>query len=538
MDRRGFLTKGVPAAAATVAAVKGSHAKGGMTPGDPGSASARSAYNTENAAPMLFGTNRRTAAGLEPYVPDAEIPWNERTVAHLLRRTTFLPTWVDIKAGLTMQPGELVDTLLEDAPLPPSPGQWIDAIYEKPVTDDEERAYENRNRNNMNELRGWWADLMAQSGLNLTEKMVLFWSGHITSESREVEIPQFMYRQNLLFRNHVFGDFRQLIKETNYDAAMLRYLGGDINERREPNENYARELMELYTMGEGHYTEQDIKEAARALTGWRLDEFSSYDPFFNPLYHDTGNKTFMGQTIVGQDSLAGRFEGDQVVDIIFQREEVATFMCRKFYRYFVYSDPFAVDGEIVNGLAEVFRQNDYRIRPVLQTLLKSRHFFDKVNQGAMIKSPAVLIAGLARQLSNQSMPEGLAERMEELEQELMNPPTVQGWEDYRTWISTTTFPRRVAMANEFIYGGSGIPATDVRAWAKTIDDHNDAEKLIDNILTMLIPKPVSSSRRAQYLNTMLGGAPVYDWDVDAAAAESGLRAALQQIFEAPDFELY
>ncbi len=491
---------------------------------------------------MLYGAKRRTASGLGPYVPSTQQPWDKRAVAHLLRRATFLPSWANLVTGQTYQPGALVDLLLEDAPLPPDPGAWVNEIYDKPVTMEELSAYKNLNEGLVGNLQAWWAKQMALTGMNASERMTLFWSGHITSEAREVKVPQFLYYQNLLFRNNVFGDFRALMKAVNHDAAMLRYLGGDLNVQGNPNENYARELMELYTMGEGHYTEQDIKEAARCLTGWRLDEFTSYDPVFSPLIHDTANKTFMGRTILGRSSLDGRFEADEVVDIIFEREEVARFICRKLYLNFVYSDPAAVDGVIVDGLADVFRTNNYQIKPVLATLLKSQHFFDEVNRSAMIKSPAVYVAGLARQLGNMPAPSTLAGDMKTLEQELMNPPTVRGWEDYRTWISTVTYPSRKAIGDRFITGqmpgGSSTSPMDTVAWARTIDDYADAEKLLDNILLLLLPKPVSASRRAVFLNTLMGGAPVYEWDITAPNAGTRLAALLKDIVSAPDFQLH
>jgi uncharacterized protein (DUF1800 family) len=491
---------------------------------------------------MLYGSVRRTASSLDPYVPSTQQPWDRIMVSHLLQRATYLPTWAELSAGLAMQPGDLVDLLLNDAPLPASPGQWVSDIVEKPVTREEEQAYENRNKSLVSSLQNWWADQMAMSGMNATERMVTFWSGHITSEAREVKLAPLLYYQNLMFREYVFGDFKQLMKNTNHNAGMLRYLGGDINDGRNPNENYARELMELFTMGEGHYTEQDIKEAARCLTGWRLDEFTSYDSYFSPLFHDINNKTFMGRTIVGRDSLDGRFEGDEVVDIIFEREEVALFICRKLYLYFVYSDPFAVDGVIVEGLADIFRQNNYAILPVLAALFKSQHFFDAVNRGAMIKSPAVYTAGMSRQFGNKPSASTLADDMEMLEQELMNPPTVQGWDDYRSWISTVTYPRRKAIAERYLTGqmpgGSSAPALNTIAWAKLIDDNDDAEKLLDNILTLLLPVAVSQSRRTEYLNTMLGGAPVYEWDIDAPNAAVRLQALLSAITAAPDFQLH
>ena len=491
---------------------------------------------------MLFGAERRTLSGLEPFVPSGAQPWDAIRAGHLLRRTTFLPTWSELKAALAMSPGDVVDVLLDVVVDPPAPGAWISEIAAKPTTTDEINAYRSQNAANMNALRAWWADLMVNRGMSLVEKMSLFWHGHITGEGAVVLVPQFMYQQNALFRSYALGNFKELMKAVNHDPAMLRYLDGEINIGANPNENYARELMELYTMGEGHYTEQDIREAARCLSGWRLDEFTSFDATFSPLYHDTGNKTFMGRTIVGHSSLDGRFEGDEVVDIIFEDDSVAKFICRKLYEAFVYDNPAAVDGDIVTGLAQVFRNNNYEIKPVLETLLKSAHFFDVVNIGAMIKSPAVLEAGLARQLSAHPGGDRLVGDMKVLEQHLLDPPNVAGWEGYRTWVSTTTYPFRKSFAERFITGimpgGSSQTPMDIVPWGKQFDDFNDANKLLDNILKLLLQVNVSDTRRASYLQTMLGGAPVYEWDIDAPNAGTNLRNTLVRIISAPDFQLH
>lgn len=498
--------------------------------------------NRKQLPPMLFGKARRTQAGLEPYVPTASRPWDARRVSHLLRRATFLPTWTELSSALAQQPGALVDQLLDVATEPQPPGSWVSEIPARPTTVDEEAAYNSQNQAWMNDLRGWWTERMAASGMNIVEKMTLFWHGHVTTEASFVKVPQYMFQQNALFRAFALGNFRDLMKEINHDPAMLRYLDGEINIGGNPNENYARELMELYTMGEGKYTEQDIKEAARCLTGWRLDEFTSFDATFNPLYHDSGNKTFMGRTIVGRSSLDGRFEGDEVVDIIFEDPAVATFICRQLYLAFVYNNPAAVDGDVVSAMAQVFRDNDYEIKPVIEALLKSAHFFDDVNIGAMIKSPAVFEVGLARQLEASPGGARMFADMRVLEQHLLDPPTVAGWDGYRTWISTTTYPFRKSYAGRFITGqmpgGSGQTPMDVVAWGKKFSDPYNADILIDDILTLLLPQPVSATRRASYLQTMLGGAPVYEWNIDAPNADVNLRNMLARITAAPDFQLH
>ncbi len=492
--------------------------------------------------PMLYGAQRRTLSGLDPWTPSPSEPWDAHRAAHLLRRATLLPTWTDVQYALTRTPADLIRDLMRPLPDAGEPGTWVSEIAPRPTTVDEENAYRSQNLSNMDSLRGWFIDRLVSEQRSIRESMVLFWHRHITTEATVVLIPQFLFLQNRLFRDHAMGNFRDLMKAVNHDAAMLRYLDGEINVGGNPNENYARELMELYTMGEGHYTEQDIKEAARCLTGWRLDEFSSFDASFNPLYHDSGNKIFMGRTIVGRTSLDGRFEGDEVVDIIFEDPAVARFICRKLYLAFVYNNPAAVDGDIVEEMATVFRDNNYEIAPVVEALLSSQHFFDTVNIGAMIKSPATLMVGLARQLGMNPGGNRIHADMRTLEEYLFNPPTVAGWDGYRTWVSTTTYPYRKAFAERFITGqmpgGSGQTPMDIVAWGKQFPSYNDANALLDSILLLLLPMPVSSTRRESFLQSLLGGAPVYEWDIDAPNADANLRNLLVRIVAAPDFQLH
>ncbi|HOJ04178.1 MAG TPA: DUF1800 domain-containing protein [Bacteroidota bacterium] len=492
--------------------------------------------------PMLYGVQRRTQSGLEPWTPSPAEPWDARRAAHLLRRATMLPAWQDVQYALTRSPGDMVRELLRAMPDAGEPGSWVSEIAPRPTTVDEENAYRSGNAARMNELRSWFVNRMVSEQRSIRESMVLFWHRHVTTEASVVLIPQFLYQQNMLYRDFALGNFRDMMKAVNHDPAMLRYLDGEINVGGNPNENYARELMELYTMGEGHYTEQDIKEAARCLTGWRLDEFTSFEANFSPLHHDSGNKIFMGRTIVGRSSLDGRFEGDEVVDIIFEDPAVARFICRKLYLAFVYNNPAAVDGAVVEDMATLFRDNNYEIAPVVEALLSSQHFFDNVNIGAMIKSPAALLIGLARQLGAHPGGDRIAADMRTLEEFLFNPPTVAGWDGYRTWVSTTTYPYRKAFAERFITGqmpgGNGQTPMDIVAWGKQFPGFNDANALLDAILLLLLPMPVSSTRRESFLQSMLGGAPVYEWNIDAPNADANLRNLLVRIVAAPDFQLH
>ena len=478
---------------------------------------------------------RRTLAGLEPYVPTPQQPWDFVRASHLLRRTIFLPTYDQVQFALTKTPGEVIDLLLQDQPLPASPGGWVDELLIKPTTTEEKNQYESQNLSRMESLRAWWCSLMKNDSLSLVEKMTFFWHGHITSEGKEVLIPQLIYHQNQMLRSFALGNFKEMMKRVNSDAAMLRYLGGDINVKGKPNENYGRELMELYTIGLDNYTEQDIKENARVLTGWRVNEFQSLESYFDPNLHDSGNKTVMGRTILGRSTYSGgKEESDDLINIIFDRQEVATFICRKLYRTFVYDNPARVDETIVTEMANVFRQNNYELKPALGALLKSKHFFDDVNIGAMIKSPANFDIGLYRQLELSASGGAISTEMKSMEQTVIDPPNVKGWEGYRTWISTTTYPFRKTFAERAVTS----KRNEIQQWVKKFASYTDVNIFLETVLALFLPKPISTTRRKIFLDTLLNGAYATDWNIDDARFQQTTINLLTLIVNAPDYQLH
>ncbi|MCY7360810.1 MAG: DUF1800 domain-containing protein, partial [Ignavibacteria bacterium] len=252
---------------------------------------------------------------LSPFIPSISRPWNKKLAAHLLGRTMFGAKESDINYILTLTPGEAVDLLFQNYPLPDSPGSWVTEI---PVYNN------NLNNFRMNMLRYWWLKVVYEQPVSFREKMVLFWHNHFTSEGVTVRIPQHMYIQNNLFRNNVFGNFKNLSKLVTKDPAMLYYLDGRLNTVTSPNENYSRELLELFTIGIGNYTENDVREGARALTGWTINGLNS---LFVSSRHDNGMKTYFGQT--------GNYNDDDVVNIIFSQNQTAVTFMKKIYKNFI-----------------------------------------------------------------------------------------------------------------------------------------------------------------------------------------------------------
>lgn len=361
---------------------------------------------------------------------------------HLLSRAAFGGTPKEIEALTGLTYGEVVKKMIGEmktAPSSPVPF-WID---EAPVNQrelrqklqslpEEERKEMIRLIRRMQnerqwELKGWWIQEMCTTPTPLTEKMTLFWHNHFTSSLQKCRSTRLMHNQIQLYRKFAKGNFKSFVKAVTKDPAMAIYLDSQTNRKGKPNENFGRELMELFTLGEGHYTEADIKQAARAFTGYTINQ--AMGKFhFRPRLHDWGKKTFMGQE--------GYFEGDDIVDIIFQKEQVSLYITQKLWKEFISPTP---NSEEVRRLAEIFRKNNYDVAPLLEALFTSPHFWDSKNRGTLIKSPVELIVGTVRLFGSPvKKNEILARACAQLGQNVLDPPNVKGWEGGGRWITTTT----------------------------------------------------------------------------------------------------
>ncbi|MEM1357976.1 MAG: DUF1800 domain-containing protein [Bacteroidota bacterium] len=274
----------------------------------------------------------------------------------------------------------------------------------------------------------WLMRMASREESPLLERMTLFWHGHFACESKTGALA--VGQLNTL-RKHALGNFRDLILAVAQDPAMIRYLNNQQNRKFKPNENFARELMELFTIGRGNYTEQDIKEAARAFTGWSSDRENNY--VFRTRLHDYGEKTFMGQT--------GNFNGEDIVDIILQKKETADFICRKIYRYFVNEQ---VDETNVQSLSNSFYKSNYDLDKLMRDLFSSNWFYAPENRGNKIKSPIEFLAGMVRQLGISKVNLQSAINFQRaLGQVLFRPPNVAGWPGGKSWIDNSTLLLRL-----------------------------------------------------------------------------------------------
>ena len=296
-------------------------------------------------------------------------------------------------------------------------------------------------RQNLNQMRRWWISRMVESPRPLEEKLTLFWHGHFATSNRKVKSTYCMYRQNQTFRTHAAGNWRTLLIAASKEPAMLIYLDNGKSRRQSPNENFARELMELFTLGEGHYTEADIREAARALTGWSLDR-KRFVFRFRPGMHDGGIKTFMGKE--------GRLKGEDIIDAILSRKQASLYISRKLWEFFAYLDP---EPEIVDGLAAVLRENNFEFRPVLRTMFKSSAFYSEKAVRTQVKSPVQWLVSTIKAGALDVPPPFLVSRgLAALGQDLFNPPNVKGWDGGLTWISASSLVQRYSFTGNLVHG--------------------------------------------------------------------------------------
>lgn len=357
---------------------------------------------------------------------------HQKKIQHLLLRAGFIcaPTVIEAYRNLSIK--DVFDTLWNDSANPEplkSAGTMPDVERVKDMTQQERMEYFKKVGKESKALNVEWIDLMSSTKGVLREKMTLFWHGHFACHS---VIPYFGQYLNNQLRQNALGKFSDLLMAVSKSPAMLQYLNNEQNRKESPNENFAREVMELFTMGRGNYTEDDIKNAARAYTGWRFNRNGEF--VFAQHQHDDGIKTFLGQT--------GNFNGDDILNIILQQPATATFIVRKIYTWFVSG---TIDEEICKSLADSFRK-DYDVGKLMRNIFTSDWFYDEKNIGSHIKSPVELIVNLKRtipiQTNNPDAPI-FVERV--LGQVLFNPPNVAGWKGGKNWIDSSSLMFRLSL---------------------------------------------------------------------------------------------
>jgi uncharacterized protein (DUF1800 family) len=510
------------------------------------------ASKTKKKAPLQqvpFASPARVLTGINPYAGQ----WTTNEVIHLLKRTMFGAKKADVDYFLSTTINQAVDELLNPiAPNPTPPLKeyatsttlgvnadgnilqgttWINDFNSDGTVQSQRRA----------SYKKWWTGVMINQDRSIREKMILFWVNHFGNESGDVGNTNWVYQQHNTIRQNVLGNFKQMVKVLTTDVAMLRYLNGYLNTATAPDENFARELQELFTVGKGpdsKYTESDVKEAAKVLTGWQVNG-TTYQSVFTSSRHSTANKTFSSfynnTVITGRTgATAGDLELTDLLNMIFANNEVAKFMVRKLYRWFVYYDIDATtEANVISPLADIFRTNNYNIKPVLSALLKSEHFFDVANQGCVIKTPADIVIGSMREFEVK-MPlqsdwdtsyghwNTLYAHMTLQGLVLHDPPNVAGLPAFyqepafhEIWINTDSLPKRNQYTD--IMTNTGYSRNNFRmqfdfvAVAKTFSNPGNPNDVVDDALKYLYRIQVSPQVKAQMKTQMLLSNQQYDY---------------------------
>jgi len=376
----------------------------------------------------------------QPWAPSPKDPWNLKWAGHLYRRAGFGGSPTELNEAVARGLPATLDLLLTGKPDADALEQVLITVGRRAAESGNDLA--NRLGEQGFDLRAWWVYAMLNGGCPAHEKMTLFWHNHFATSIAKVRRTTLMFNQNRLIRQHALGKFGPFLFDMSKDAAMIVWLDNNSNLKSHPNENYAREVMELFTLGVGHYTEKDIREAARAFTGWQTNG-NDFD--FNARFHDDGEKTVLGKT--------GNWNSEDVLGILLKRPDCAEFLVRKLYRAFV-SELQEPPAKLLAPLAETFRKTDYDIGDLIRRMVSSRHFFSAHAFRQRIKSPVEYVLGAVKTIyEGDPSPRPLVQRLEVMGQQLFAPPNVKGWPGGQAWLNTSTVLARVNFAQALVMGG-------------------------------------------------------------------------------------
>jgi len=474
---------------------------------------------------------------LNPFVPSSGKPWNKSRAAHLLKRTGYGAHIDRIDEILALTPDQAINQMVQNAvsaSLPADP-EWIDATPPNPFNGQ----YATANQERMKEYRIAWGNEMRKNPIK--ERLAFFWRNHFVVSSNNDIFAPLWHRYMTVIRRNTFGNFKTFAKEIGLDHAMLIFLDGrfNTNSNDKVQENYAREFFELFMMGiknkagELNYKQDDITELAKAFSGYSVD-FSDFSVNFNPQNFYDEIKTILGRT--------GNFDYNQAIDIVFEErsEEIAYHICSKIYRYFVYE---GINDNIVQGLADIFIASNFEILPVVETLLKSEHFFDREFIGAKIKSPLDFLNSLYIETGvepDQILNNNHELWLNDLEQDPFDAPNVAGWPGYHLWLSNTTVVRRWDISGSTLRHQSGSYKVDVISLSKKIakEQVNNPESLARLLTEYFISVPLPENETADLSQRLLDGVPDYDWDVDEPGAEEHILEFVESLRELPEYNLF
>jgi hypothetical protein len=416
---------------------------------------------------------------LAPWVPDESDPFDRRKAAHLLRRAGFGAAPSEIDKAVAQGLEATVEGLFDEA-------------------DDEEQEFQKTfaaingrlaNFADDDNVRAWWVYRMRRTRAPLREKLTLFWHGHFATSQGKVDNIALLHRQIETIRRHAWGNFRDLCLAMARDPAMLVWLDGESSTKEHPNENFARELMELFTCGIGHYTEKDVQEAARAFTGWHRDGAAFT---FNANAHDSGRKHFLGKS--------GRFDGTDVIDILMQQPATLRFLARKLLRFFAEPEP---SGTVLDEAAALLDRTRLDVKWFLRDFFLSRYFFSDECLRQRLASPVEYVVGTLRTLDVRWPATEAVGRLSAMGQTLLAPPNVKGWDGEEKWINSSTWAARIDFARTIaeLAGGNEFDST-LDLGRVVPPDLNDPVKVIDRLADVLLQGDLSDETRRELVKVL------------------------------------
>ncbi len=476
--------------------------------------------------------------------------WDSISATHLLKRTITGCSFEEINYCLNQGFEESVNQILANQELPDPPGNWVSENLPNwnALSSEQREEIIQTYHNRMRTLQKWWAQRMIGDYFNITEVMTLFWHNYFASAYSKVFYPQAMFQQNSIFRSNCMGNFKELLRQVTFGPAMMIWLDISNSKKEAPNENFARELMELFTLGVDNYSQNDVIAASRAFTGYitngldtnyDFETMEGWGPWWTN-WHDFDDKTFMGQT--------GQWTGDDIINIILEQNNCAIHICKKIYKWFLYEHP---DMDFIDEMANVLRSNNYEIKPALEYFFLSDHFYDANFIGSNIQNPIQLYLGSLKRMKLNTQPFDInffGEIQNHLGLVLFEPPDVNGWLGYRSWLNSNTLPTRKAMLcalvdHESPFGNFGnyINVPLIASSLINEDDNNyHIEQIVDNLSLIFLGVPIEQDLRNQLLNIALDGAEPYDWNINLPAYNaqwSRIKDLLKHVIRLPEFQL-
>jgi uncharacterized protein (DUF1800 family) len=441
----------------------------------------------------------------QPFEPSPEAEWNSARAAHLYRRAAFGASRSELAAAIKKSPAEVVQRLVRGSSDDATARSEADAFAQSVLA-----------TNDPKQLAAWWVYVLLSTKQPLLERMTLFWHGHFATSAEKVTDAKAMFEQNRLLREHALGDFRPLVRAISRDPAMLVYLDSATNRKAHPNENFARELMELFCLGEGNYSEKDVQELARCFTGWeiKLGRFR-----FNRFQHDAGNKSLLGKT--------DAFEDVAAVDWVLEQPQAARFIVGKLYKQFICDEPDP-SPELIEPLADELRENSWQIAPVVERMLGSQLFFSERAIGRKVRSPADAAIGLLRSLEGTTNAHQLAADLAQNGQSLFYPPNVKGWDGGRAWINSSTILGRTNMMTRIINDEkTRFAARPLHEYVRQELAASEPENIVDELTALLLAVPLPPNARKSL--TKICEKP--------SDRSRGTRETLQALVALPEFQL-